>query len=90
MKRAFTSIIFLATQFFIVFFHIYFSNALLQLFYIKQKSEKILAHLTEQKKDLTTTLHIVKSRSEIKKFAIKDLLLEPVRLEAIKTCKDML
>ena len=79
---------FIITQLILVFFHIYKYSSLTKLSYVKQKHEKIITELTEQKKELLHTFEQLKKSSAIKKWAREQGMI-PIRLQNIKKIDDL-
>ena len=50
----------------------------------KQKNERLLAQLKQEKQALTNQLYMVQNRSDITQFAQKELNMTPMRLSQIK------
>ncbi len=71
-------------QVFLIFWQVHKQSKLIQLSYQKQKNEKIVAELNEQKKKLMHEQQTQKNPAAIKKFAHEVLHMEPMKIAAIK------
>lgn len=87
-RKVFFALVFAITQLSLIFCHIYTSSTLMKYSYRKQKYEKRIAQLNEQKNELTRTLEELKSPSAIKAHALGQGM-TPLRLKRIKHLRDI-
>ncbi len=77
-------ILFLTTHIFFVFFYIHKESRIIKLSYQKQKHEKLIKDLEQQKQDLTQNFLTMQNHLEIKEFAQKKLGMQKINLNKCK------
>lgn len=81
-------IFFVIIQLFLVFFQIHKNSTVVRYSYLKQRNEKLLDTLIEEKDSLTHRLQTLKSSAVIKENAQRKGM-TPLRLDRIKRIEDL-
>ena len=84
MNRSFFIAIFVSAHIAFVLLTIHKQNAFIQLSYEKQRKEKAILALREQKKQLTQERYALHSHEQVKKVAQQQLHLEPIKISQIR------
>ncbi len=84
MTRSLFIAIFVSAHIAFVLLTIHKQNAFIQLSYDKQRKEKAILALREQKKQLTQERYVLHSHEQIKKVAQQQLNLEPIKISQIR------
>ena len=85
MKKLAFALIFIGTNLFFIFFHVYKNSKLTEFSFNKQRYEKERTKLQNKKELLTQQLQYLQNRSTIKQFAQNELGMEKIKLSTIKT-----
>lgn len=84
MKKVAFFTLFVTTNICFIFLHIYKHMTFIQQSFRKQRNDRMLAQLEQQKQDLTNQLYALQNRNTIKTFAQEELRLKPVSLSQLK------
>lgn len=88
MKKIFFIVLFIVTHIGFLFLQIQKQMESVQASFDKQKNERTLIQLEQQKQALANKLQSLQNKQEIKKFAQEELHLQPINLSQIQRLSD--
>lgn len=84
MKKGRFLTLFIMTHVGFIFLQIHKHMQFIKQSFVKQKNERILAQLEQHKQELTNQWYGLQNKSDIKKYALETLHMQPVKLSQLK------
>ncbi len=84
MKKGKFLTLFIVTHVGFIFLQIHKHMQFIKHSFLKQKNERLLAQLEQQKQELTNQWYGIQNKSDIKKYALDTLKMQPIKLSQLK------